>query len=158
MITNWTEAAQGICAILSVIVTIIGFLLIIRQIRQTQKTIEQSNHTSIYAISAEFNKYLADNSELRPFLYEGKAFEMSQNLSDKILIVCEMLTDMFEFIVIEHRSINPSIYGTWRAYIELIYSKSPAFRYYIELYKPTYSKELLTVFTEIKASLPIEQN
>jgi hypothetical protein len=156
MTSNWTEEAQGVGAILGVIITIIGFIFIYRQIKQTQKTIEQSNHTSIYAISAEFNKYLADNSELRPFLYEGKEFDKNHMLSNKILIVCEMLTDMFEFIIIEHKSINSSIYGTWRSYIELIYSNSPAFRYYTELYRSTYSKELLMVFHEISINLPVE--
>lgn len=150
---NWTDVAQGIGAILTVLISIIGFGFIYRQIIQTQKTIEQSNHTAIYAISAEFYRFLADNSKLRPYFYDGKEFNIEHNMSDQILIVCEMLTDIFEFVIIEHKSLHPSIYNTWISYIHLIYTNSPAFRYYIDKYESSYSEELLSIFSKINKNL-----
>ena len=69
---NWAEALQGIGAILSVVVTIIGYIFIVSQIKQTNKSIQHSSNVAIYSISSEFYRFIADNSELRPYFYDNK--------------------------------------------------------------------------------------
>ncbi|NUO02012.1 MAG: hypothetical protein HUU01_15515 [Saprospiraceae bacterium] len=156
METNWAEIAQGIGAILGVIVSGIGFWFVYQQIKQTQKTIEQTNHTAIYTISADFLKFFAENSEIRPYFYDNKAFDTKDKYSNKILIVCELFADLFEFVMVEQKAIGVSVFNTWHSYLKIIFTNSPAFRYYFEKYKESYSKEFCEVIDQISAACMVE--
>jgi hypothetical protein len=145
---NWS-ALQGICAILSIVITLLGYIFLFRQITQTNKGIQHSSGVAIYSISSEFYKFLADNSKLRPYFYNNKEVIENDNDQDKLLAMCEYLADFFEFVIIESKGLDPRIFESWKDYMSVIYKNSPVFRFYLSKYKSNYTPELLAVFKNL---------
>ncbi len=146
MEVNWSEAAQGICAILAIVITLLGYFFIIRQINQTNKSIQHTSSVAIYSISSEFYKFLADNSNLRPYFYDRKELAENDPNKDKLFAMCEYLADFFEFVIIESNDLDERIFESWKDYMDMIHENSPVFRLYLTLYASSYTQELLTSF------------
>ena len=142
---KWTDMFQAIGSIAGVIISIVGFILVWRQIKLTNETLKQNNHTSIYTINTDIYKYLADNSHLRPYFYNNKELEDKDPNTQQLLGFCEILADFFEFILIEEDTLDHNLIAPWEFYMRKIYKNSPVFRKYIEENKEQYTKTLTSV-------------
>jgi len=149
---DWTEIAQGVGSIASAIISLLGFVFVYRQIRQTNANLKQSNHTAIYSINTELYKFFAENSDLRPYFHDGK-IPSDQDLN-KVLSVSELLADFFEFILVEKDSLAPEIRQPWLNYMKKIFASSPGFRKFIHVSKDQYCEELLSLFANVAPSVP----
>lgn len=150
MESNWTEIAQGIGSLASAVISLVGFVFVWRQIKQTNSNLRQSNHTAIYSINTEIHKFFAENSELRPYFHDEKPLLPDDENRNKIFSISELLADFFEYILVEKDSLAPEIREPWKIYMNKIYSKSSAFRQFIHTNKDQYSDALLTLFAETK--------
>ena len=142
---KWTDILQGIGSIAGAVISIVGFVLLWRQIKLTNETLKQNNHTSIYTINTDIYKYLADNSHLRPYFYENKELEDEDPNTQQLLGFCEIIADFFEFILIEEDALDHNLIEPWEFYMQKIYKNSPVFRKYIEENEEQYTKALYTV-------------
>lgn len=129
---KWTDILQAYGSIASAIISIVGFILVWRQIKLTNDTLKQNNQTSIYTISTDIFKYLADNSHLRPYFYENKELEDKDPNAQQLLVFCEVMADFFEYILIEKDILDQNLFEPWKFYMRKIYKNSPVFRKYIE--------------------------
>lgn len=150
MESNWTEIAQGIGSLASAVISLVGFVFVWRQIKQTNRNLRQSNHTAIYSINTDIHKFFAENSELRPYFHDEKPLLPDDENRNKIFSISELLADFFEYILVEKDSLAPEIREPWKIYMKKIYSKSSAFRQFIHTNKDQYSDALLTLFAETK--------
>lgn len=148
---RWTDILQAVGSIAGAIISIIGFILLWRQIKLTNETLKQNNQTSIYTISAGIYKYLADNSHLRPYFHEKKELEDKDPNIQQLLVFCEVLADFFEFILVKKDTLDRNFIEPWEFYMKKIYKNSPVFRKYIEESKEQYTEELKGIlFSSIK--------
>lgn len=147
---NWTEIAQGVGSIASAVISLVGFVFVWLQIKQTNSNLRQSNHTAIYSINTEIYKFFAENSELRPYFHDEKPLLQDDENRNRIFSISELLADFFEFILVEKDALAPEIREPWKIYMKKIYSKSSAFRQFIHTNKDQYSDALLTLFAETK--------
>jgi hypothetical protein len=139
---KWTDILQAIGTLAGAIISIVGFLLLWRQIKLTNETLKQNNQTSIYTISAEIYKYLADNSHLRPYFHENKKLEENDPNTQQLLVFCEVLADFFEFVIVKKSTLDRNFIEPWEFYMRKIYKNSPVFRKYIEESGEQYTEPL----------------
>lgn len=151
---NWTDMAQGIGSIASALISLIGFYFIYRQIKQTNENLRQSNHTAIYSINTELYKFMAENSHLRPYFYDGK--KADDEHKNEVFSLCELLADFFEFILVEENSLAPEIRKPWANYRKMIYQKSPGFRRFLHENIDQYSDKMINDFWTIANSVSID--
>jgi hypothetical protein len=142
---RWTDVLQAIGSMTSAIVPIVGFILVWRQISLTNETLKQNNQTSIHTLSADIYKYLADNSHLRPYLYDSRDSESQDPTTQQLLVFCEVLCDFFEFVVVKQHTLDQSFVDPWKLYMRRIYRNSPVFRRYFEETKEQYSAALRSI-------------
>ena len=146
--------AQGASSILMVLVTLVGFVFVKDQIKQTRKSLEHSSNVAVYDISSEFYRYLASHDYLRPYFYSKKQLVDGDVNSDKLLSLCEYLADFFEFLLIESKHLDPNIYESWKDYISFIHSNSPVFQMYMKEYEANYTDELIDNLPRVEMRTP----
>ncbi len=151
MENSWTDVGSAIGQIASAIISLVGFIFVYRQIKQTNDNLKQSNHTAIYSINTELYKFFAENSKLRPYFHDG-ATPTDEDIN-KVLSVSELLADFFEFILVEKNSLAPEIRQPWLNYMKKIYAQSPGFRQFIHINKDQYCDELLNLFANVAPSI-----
>ncbi|MCA0236525.1 MAG: GNAT family N-acetyltransferase [Bacteroidetes bacterium] len=149
---TWTDIGSAVGQIASAIISLVGFIFVYLQIRQTNENLRQSNHTAIYSINTELYKFFAENSTLRPFFHDGVM--PTEKDMNKVLSVSELFADFFEFILVERDSLAPEIRQPWLNYMKKIFANSPGFRIFIHKNKDQYCEELLNLFANVAPSIP----
>jgi hypothetical protein len=151
---NWTDMAQGIGSIAGALISLVGFYFVYKQIKQTNDNLRQSNHTAIYSINTDLYKFMAENSHLRPYFYDGK--KPDDEHKNGVFSLSELLADFFEFILIEENSLSEEIRKPWANYRKMIYQKSPGFRRFLHENIEQYSDKMINDFWAIATSISID--
>lgn len=115
-----------------VIVTLVGFLLLWRQIKQVDLSARGETYGDLYTHQHEITCFFIDNPNLRPFFYENKEVNNTDPEFANVRAVTEMVADFSEHVFIQLSNLPEGIRDGWKFYIQDIYKNSPALRIHFE--------------------------
>jgi hypothetical protein len=142
MKSSWIELIKAFGPIIGALISLLGFIFLIRQIRLNRLSLENQTRSSIYQLSYNVYRLFIEHPDLRPYFYDGKALPESEPERSKVLAAAELLTDFFESIVHSSHIIDPDLRGTWFRYMQDTYRHNPVFQDYIETRGDHYTKVL----------------
>jgi hypothetical protein len=145
MTPQWTDVLQGIGAIGSVLIAVIGFGILIYQIKQLERAIRGDTQSGLYTQSFEILRFLADNPEIRPYLYEGKVLKMDDASYNLVMSATEIVADFFEHVVLQKPNLPANVWEKWAIQIVNTYSNSPTLQQHYASNKAAYCEDLLTL-------------
>lgn len=150
---TWTDKVQAICSVLSIIVTISGFVFIGIQIRQSNKELFANTHERLIMHNLEILKFIGDNVEIKPFLYDEKKLQDLQGVSpeekqiieEKTKIACEIFTDLFEHVAFQWSALPKYARESWKQYALEMYANSYELRKFVKEQQKWYTNQLLRI-------------
>jgi hypothetical protein len=147
--SSWTDVTQAIASAASVVVGLIGFLLVVYQIRQLQRSIYGSTFESLYSQENNILHVFIDKPHLRPYFYDNKAVDPSDGNYNQVMAIAELCTDFFEHLSLAQENLPPETRFRWNRCIVDFYNSSPALRLHIQTYRDWYCDELLNLVSSI---------
>ena len=156
--TNQVQAtATVIYVILTlayVIVTLVGFLLLRRQIRQVDLSTRGDTHGYLYNHQHSITRFFIDNPNLRPFFYDNKEVSPNDSEFTSLRAITEMVADFSEHIYLQLPNLPGDIREAWESYVRHLYKNSPVLRSHFEN-KETgawYSQDFKTMLSQPDAA------
>jgi len=140
---TWTDSTQAIAAVVTAIVTAIGFTLVYWQVVQTKRTLNSATHAAIYSQEQEINELFVANPECREYFYHGRECPPGQSDRLALLSITDMVADFFEHIVQQRNHLPKGIWPAWVAYMRSVYECSPLLREQLARNRTWYDSELL---------------
>jgi hypothetical protein len=150
MAPRWTDVLQAIGAIGSLAIAIIGFGILIYQIRQLERAIRGDTQSGLYVQTFEIMKFIADNPEIRPYFYDGKELRPEDESYNLIMTATEIVADFFEHVVLQKANLPSEVWQKWCFQIQKTYSNSPTLQEYYTTNKLAYSVDVVTLCEEGK--------
>jgi hypothetical protein len=136
---TWADAAQ-------VIVSILGFCLVLYQIRQLIKNIRGSAHDSLYAHYTDISKLFMDKPYLYPYFYYNKdpgRLAHTANENNEVDIMSEMLLGLIEHATLEQKNLPFNAWSEcWKPYALARMRTSGELRRYFDENKDWYTEQL----------------
>jgi hypothetical protein len=142
---KWTDVLQAFGSIGAMFVAIIGFALLIYQIKQIERTIIGDTHGKLYAQAFEIMKLIAEHPQIRPYLYDNKDYSKEDPNYNQIMCFAEILADFLEHISLQKLNMSEDIWPRWEIYIKDCYTDSRALREYFEKYSTLYGDDILNI-------------
>src|SRR2546423_6140470 len=125
---SWPIITQAIASVAYVFVTLIGFLLIRRQIKQVDFSTRRDAYGELYTQQHSITRFFLDHPTLRPFFYDNEPIVDDDAEYKKVMVVAEMIADFSEHIYMQLPSLPPDIQRGWQSYLKYIFDHSPAVR------------------------------
>lgn len=145
----WTDKVQAIAIIVYVvltfayvIVTLVGFLLLRRQIRQVDLSTRGETYGELYSQQHSITTFFIENLRLRPYFYDNREIDTGAEYV-QIMAVAEMVGDFLEHIYLQLPNLPSDVREGWATYMRRVYCNSPALRIHFEANGSWYSEELV---------------
>lgn len=147
---QWTDVVQAIAAIGSLLIAVVGFLILIFQIKQLERAIRGDTQSGLYAHTFEIMKFIADSPQIRPYFYDGKELRAGDESYDLVMTATEIVADFFEHVVLQKANLPDEVWQKWCLQIQKTYSNSPALQEYYAKNKLAYSMDVVSLCEQSK--------
>ncbi|QJW90877.1 hypothetical protein HNV11_16580 [Spirosoma taeanense] len=135
---------QAITSIASVLVTLAGFILINRQIKQVDKSTRGQTHSYLYTHQDSITRLFIEKPALRAFFYDDLTPDTRHKNDIVIRAVTELVADFCEHIYLQLPNLPDDIRKGWDGYMKNLYNNSPLLREHFERGSGEwYSKEFI---------------
>lgn len=136
--------------ILTVIITLGGFLAVVYQLRQLESATRGEIHDMLSSQMREVLAIFKDYPDLRPYFYENKRIEPGNPQYDRALIVAEYYFDLFEHVVQKRPKMSTELWETWLYYIQRLHGASPILQDFVREHSHMYTPGVLALTLEAK--------
>lgn len=143
---SWTDVAQAIGSVGGVLVAIVGFVFVIRQLRQVENAMKKDAVEALYARAFDIQSIILNDPALREYFYDNKTQPADSVMRAKLETVSEIVFDFYELIVDEKEFMSPGLYTSWEHYLKDLYSRSPTLRSHLDVNSKWYSDAVLGFF------------
>jgi hypothetical protein len=117
--------------ILQVVTIMIGGV-IFWQIAQNVEEIQDQKYATANGWMLDLGKTYLDNSNFRPYFYEGQDIPTNKEDYYKVMAMSEYTLDTFDsFISVRFHGKDEPVERGWKNWMEFCFSNSPALRFYI---------------------------
>jgi len=145
------ETLNTIASFLGVIVGIIGFVFVWRQIKQVNTSIKSNTDNNLYSLTIDINKFLIGNPELRPYFYgdangKEKEYDGKDPNFNKIETLADIYITFFEYIFEERKNMEIGLFNSWEEWKKDMYKKSPAIRNHLKNHSNWYKNDFIESF------------
>jgi hypothetical protein len=138
-----------ILSIFSIIVNIIGFYFVVRQITQQALATRGDTYTNLCGLSYEILKTISDNTYLYPYFYENKKLEQQSEHRVQVLICCEMIANYCDNVTLQRENIPVHVWQRWKNFIKGQLEISMELKQFMLEYKDWYSTEMIEILDEV---------
>lgn len=152
--TNQVQATAAVVYVILtlayVIVTLVGFLLLRRQIKQVDLSTRGETHGYLYNHQHSMTRFFIDNPNLRPFFYDNKGVGSADSEFTTLRAITEMVADFSEHIYLQLPNLPSDIREGWESYVKHLYKNSPALRLHFENRETAawYSQDFKTMLSQ----------
>jgi len=143
LVSAWTEVAQSIAAIVTALVTAVGFAFLYSQVAQAKRTLNSMTHAAIYSQEQSINELFVAHPEYRDYFYGSRECPPDDPARSALLSITDMIADFFEHIVQQRAHLPAGIWPAWVGYMRAIYATSPLLRSQLSKNRDWYDGELL---------------
>jgi hypothetical protein len=147
----WTDIVQAIGSIGTILAAVIGFIFVIKQLRQVETTLRKDAIELLYERAFAIQNILLNESELRPYFFENAPVPSDPMIMAKLETYSEMVFDFYELIIDETHFMSSGLSQPWKYYLKDLYSRSPFLRRHLDMNQEWYSQALFAFFKQ-KAS------
>ncbi len=130
-------------------VIIIGFLFVIRQIRQQTLATRGETYTSLCGLRYEILGMMADHPGLYPYFYERKPLTDDCEDRVRVLCCCEMIANYCDNTALQRENIPVHVWQRWRTFIRQQVEMSIVLQDFFRQYRMWYSPEIGEILDEI---------
>ena len=141
---------QIILSVLSIVVNIVGFYFVVRQITQQALATRGETYTSLCGLSFEILKLIHDNPYLYDYFYNSKKLEPNSEHRVQVLICCEMIANYCDNVTLQRENIPKHIWLRWKNFIKGQLEISYELKIFMIQYKEWYSLEMISILEEIE--------
>jgi hypothetical protein len=130
---RWTDLEAIIPIIgfsLQLIISAVGFGLVVWQISLLNRGIQGDTHSRLYDHYLKVNDLLSKKPELRPYFYDGKSLEASHpkhaDMLAEIQMMSEVILGLLEHAAVQKDNLPPDSWANcWSNYTDERFQKSP---------------------------------
>jgi hypothetical protein len=144
---------QTLLSIISIIVNIIGFFFIIKQITQQALATKGETYTSMCSLSYEILKMIFENPFLYDYFYNNKKLEEDNENKIKVLICTEMIANYCDNVTLQRENMPDYIWQRWRNFIISQLDTSLVFREFMNEYSEWYSPEMILIINKYNSNV-----
>jgi hypothetical protein len=143
---------KTVLGLLSDLITILGLPFLIYSLFLLINQLRIQAYQSVYQSSIIMDKYHAENPEIRPYIYYGKAIPDEKNVKEfnKVIGSVEMLAAFYEHVLAQMPNMSKDKKKGWKNWMRQVYETSPAMRYYLDKHEEWHSSELLDIMRKGK--------
>ena len=142
MTPTWTDIAQAIGSIIAGLAAVVGFWLVIKQLKQVDRTIHRDVLDCLYSRVYEIHQVVLANPDLFKYFYERADAPEDPVLRSKLDTLCEMVFELYELIVLQKDSMSKELYESWFVYMKKMVEQSPVLQQHLETHHDWYVPEL----------------
>jgi hypothetical protein len=143
---HWADAFQGLGTLAAAVISLVGFVFVIRQLRYTRQAIETQTQAQIYNMGLEAYKIVIEHPELGQYIYDGAALPKSGPERHKALSAFELFCDYFEYIILQDGAVSSDVRDSWIRYMEKLFQRSIALQEFVSARKDQYTPQFYAVF------------
>lgn len=141
---------QTILAIISILINIIGFYFVIRQMTQQALATRGETYTSLCGLSYEILKLIHDNSHLYDYFYNNKKLDANSEHRVQVLMCCEMIANYCDNVTLQKENIPNHVWLRWKNFILGQLEISIELKTFMQEYKDWYSLEMIAILEVAK--------
>jgi len=141
---------QTILSTLSIVVNIIGFYFVVRQITQQALATRGETYTSLCGLSYEILKLIHENPFLYDYFYNNKKIESNSDHRVQVLICCEMIANYCDNVALQRENIPNHVWQRWKNFIIGQLEISSELKKFMLDYKDWYSVEMVAILNEVE--------
>ena len=139
---NWVDTIQSVGVIANLIILLVGFYFINKQVSQVNKANRTNTNNNLYSLNNDFLNFIADNN-IRPYFYDNKVGENSEKESNLLQIACEKVCCIYEFVFIEKDNLDKKTFENWINAMTTMYLSSATMRNHISKSKEWYDESFI---------------
>jgi hypothetical protein len=149
---KWTDVVQALSACGSLWVTLLGFVFVIRQLRQVDKNIRADANANLCQQSIEILNAMMSRSECYPFFYDGKPLALDDPYRMEILCIAEMIANYLDLVALQKDNLPIKIWNKWQKFTIDTIQNSPVITEHLTRYSGWYSDDLNQIVKQAKSS------
>jgi hypothetical protein len=128
---NFFETIQAIVNTISIPVSIVTIIFLIRQSRQTDASQRSQVYEKLIDNSLKIDQLMIENPEFRKYIYRGEPITDDLPDKDKLLGFLEFIVDVLDNAKAQEKYIPKSSRQGWTTFRNMMLSQ-PAMKYFIE--------------------------
>jgi len=140
---KWTDIMQALVGIGTLLVTIAGFLFVIRQVKQIERTIRSDTNASLCAQSIDILSEMAKCPEGYSCFYDNAPLPSDNKLRVEVLCICEMIANYLDHVALQHDNLPKPVWERWSCFIRDTLAGSQVIQEHFRKYRNWYSQEIL---------------
>lgn len=144
---KWTEVTQTWTGVITLAVTIIGFAVLVHQIKQAKKTLHGSTHAAIYSQQHAINEFFIENPDLWRYFYDDCDCPPDDENRPRLVPAAYMIADFFEHLSQQSPNLPAEIWPAWKRYMRYVYEKSPILRQHCSENRLWYDAAFIEMFS-----------
>lgn len=129
------EAISAVADVSMVVVTIVGFVFIYKQIRSAS-----AEH--LYSRMHDIHKIFLTYPELHKCLYDPEPPSV-ENYTEEQMIMGEMMADFFQQVFLELNHLPSKTADGWRSYMKDVLNESPALKNFVKSRERWYTSDFV---------------
>ena len=143
-------SSEAVIAAVAVLVNIVGFIFVIRQIKQQSLATRGETYTSLCGLSYDILMMIADRPYLYEFFYNNKELTADYPHRIEVLCCCEMIANYCDNTLTQKENMPRSAWRKWKKFIRQQIEISLVLKGFFEDYAEWYSPEITEILREIK--------
>ena len=136
-------------AFVAIVVNIVGFVFVVRQIRQQALATRGETYASLCGLSYEILGMMADRPYLYPYFYGRKPLATDDEHRIEVLCCCEMIANYCDNTALQRENIPEHVWARWRNFLREQLSMSLVLQEFMGEYRNWYSPEIGEILDEI---------
>lgn len=149
MTPMWTDVALAVGSIGTFAVAVIGFPVLILQLRQIERATRGNTHSSLFAQSFETMKLIFGNPEFSPYIYADKELPQDDPHFFALKALVEIIADFLEHVALQKANLPKEVWMHWKEYIISMHRSCPLLREHFRQHADWYSESILMLFSDI---------
>ena len=148
---KWTDVAQ-------LLVTVIGFVFVVLQLRSLRRATEGDTHADLYGQYMEMGKLFLRKPHLRPYFYDSAEIDVTApngaRIKQEVAMMCELITTLLEHAALQRPNLpGESWEECWKAYTYARFDSSSVLREWWRCNQQVYADSFRKVVNARPASM-----
>ena len=140
---------EQVVAVLGILVNVVGFAFVVRQIRQQTLATRGETYASLCGLSYDILRLMTERPYLYPYFYEARPLSETDAHRVEVLCCCEMIANSCDNTVLQRENIPNHIWQRWRRFVREQVRMSVVLQDYLGTYRSWYSPELGAILDEV---------
>ena len=144
------EATSALVAILQLLVSSLGFVVVVRTLRVLVRSIDAQSSAGVAARQLEFDKVILEHPSLYKYFYQGQDLAVDDPDYSRVMAATQLLANYFDGYFQQeglYRQMWPD--SMWKSYMRDHVAKSPVLRRYVAANPTWFSPEFVEMCNRV---------